>query len=129
MSVATFVMVLVAAMLHAAWNLAMKDSDDRLLAAWAIMGVGGLVSLPVLVVLGPPPAEALGWLALSVGIHVGYVLALSRAYELTDLAVAYPVARGTAPLLVTIGGVTLLGDAISPLGIVGTCRWSRFCWA
>ena len=55
MSVATFVMVLVAAMLHAAWNLAMKDSDDRLLAAWAIMGVGGLVSLPVLVVLGPAP--------------------------------------------------------------------------
>ena len=119
MSLATFVMVLIAAMLHAGWNLAMKDSPDRLLAAWAIMGVGGAVSLPVLVVLGPPPAEALGWLALSVCIHVGYALALSRAYELTDLAVAYPVARGTAPLLVTIGGVTLLGDAISPLGVVG----------
>ncbi|MEZ5372020.1 MAG: hypothetical protein R2704_04685 [Microthrixaceae bacterium] len=39
MSVPTFVMVLAAAMLHAAWNLAMKDSDDRLVAAWAIMGI------------------------------------------------------------------------------------------
>ncbi|MCB1029318.1 MAG: hypothetical protein KDB24_16325 [Microthrixaceae bacterium] len=60
MSVPTFVMVLAAAMLHAAWNLAMKDSDDRLVAAWAIMGTGGLLSLPVLVAVGPPPPEALG---------------------------------------------------------------------
>ncbi|CCM65646.1 MAG: EamA family transporter [Candidatus Microthrix sp.] len=119
MSLATFVMVLVAAMLHAAWNLAMKDSGDRLVAAWAIMGVGGLASVPVLAALGPPPSAALGWLGVSVCIHVGYALALARAYELTDLAVAYPVARGTAPLLVTIGGVTLLGDSIAPLGVVG----------
>nr|WP_291821043.1 hypothetical protein [Candidatus Microthrix sp.] len=119
MSLGTFVMVLVAAMLHAAWNLAMKDSGDRLVAAWAIMGVGGLASVPVLAALGPPPSAALGWLGVSVCIHVGYALALARAYELTDLAVAYPVARGTAPLLVTIGGVTLLGDSIAPLGVVG----------
>ncbi|MEZ5381697.1 MAG: EamA family transporter [Microthrixaceae bacterium] len=119
MSAATFAMVLVAAMLHAAWNLAMKDSDDRLLAAWAIMGVGGAISVPVLVVLGPPPNEVLGWLALSVVIHVSYVLALSKAYELTDLAVAYPVARGTAPLLVTAGGVVLLGDQLGALGVCG----------
>ena len=55
------------------------------------------------------------WIAASALLHSGYKLFLIRAYEHADLSVAYPLARGSAPLIVALVGVLALGEAASPM--------------
>jgi drug/metabolite transporter (DMT)-like permease len=96
-----------------------KVSADRLVAAWAVVVVAAVVCLPLLVAVGLPPRRVWWMVAFSSAIHITYNLFLVTAYRHADLAVAYPIARGTAPLLVALGGIALVGDAISPVGLVG----------
>jgi len=119
MTLRAFALIMAAAMLHAAWNLMVKSSEDRLASMWAIATAGALVNIPVLVVLGLPEMKVAGWLALSSVLHVGYGYALAGAYDRVDLSAAYPIARGTAPLIVTVVGVLTLGDVISVSGVIG----------
>lgn len=119
MSTQALCLVLAAAVLHAGWNFVVKSSDDRLVAAWAIATMGALVSVPVLVVLGLPDPTVAGWLVVSAALHVAYGYALAGAYDRVDLAAAYPIARGTAPLLVAVASFPLLGDSLNALGVVG----------
>lgn len=119
MSPSSFAIVLLAAFLHAAWNAIVKGSADRLLATWAVVAAAAVVNLPLLVAVGLPNAETWPYLVGSVTIHTGYNLALAKAYVHADLAVAYPIARGSAPLLVTLFGALLLDDPTPLAGVVG----------
>jgi drug/metabolite transporter (DMT)-like permease len=112
---AATLLALGSAALHAGWNLLVKTSDRRLLAAWGQFLVGGLLFLPVLFVIGLPDAKALPFLLGSSFVHVLYVLALVRAYDHGDFSFAYPVARGSGALLAAAGGVLFLGDVLSGL--------------
>ena len=117
-------LALLAAAMHAAWNVAVKGSTDRLLNIWAIMVVATALTVPLFVVVGPPPASVLPLLAVSVVIHVAYDVLLASAYDRVDLSVAYPLARGTAPALVAIGGAVWLADVIpatAVVGLIGVC--------
>ncbi len=114
MVAATF-LALGSAALHAAWNLLVKTSADRLLAAWGQFLVGGLLFLPLLPLVGVPGASALPFLACSSLVHVLYVVALTRAYKHGDFSFAYPLARGAGALLAAIGGVLFLADSLPPL--------------
>lgn len=118
MLVATFC-ALGAALLHASWNLALKQGGDRFSAATLQFLFGGLIFLPVMAVAGPPRGEALRWLALSTVVHIGYITFLVRAYHHGDFSTAYPLARGSGAVLAALGGAVLLGDLIPPLGVVG----------
>lgn len=119
MSLTAVALVLTAALLHAAWNAAVKAGDDRLLANWAIVVAAGVISLPIVAVAGRPPTSVWWVLGITVVVHTTYNLFLVAAYERADLAVAYPIARGTAPLLATIAGVTVLGDSVGAVGVAG----------
>lgn len=99
-----------AAVLHAGWNLAVKQSGDRFIALWGQFSVAGAISLVLLVAVGGMPAEALTWAALSGLIHVPYAWFLARAYDHGDFSLVYPMARGGGALLAAIGGVLLLDD-------------------
>jgi drug/metabolite transporter (DMT)-like permease len=101
------------AFLHAAWNLLVKTSGERFLAAWGQFLVGGVCFLPVLLLTGLPPADAVPFLVASSLVHVVYVGALVRAYHHGDFSFAYPLARGGGALLAAIGGVAFLGDDLS----------------
>lgn len=101
------------AVLHAAWNLLIKTSNERFLAAWGQFLVGGLLFVPVLVVIGPPGVDVLPFLVASSCVHVVYVAALVRAYHHGDFSFAYPLARGGGALLAAIGGVVFLSDSLS----------------
>jgi drug/metabolite transporter (DMT)-like permease len=101
------------AALHAAWNLLVKTSDNRLLAAWGQFLVGGLIFLPLLPFVGLPEGKAWPFLVTSSAVHVFYTLALVRAYHHGDFSFAYPLARGGGALLAAVGGVVFLGDVLS----------------
>lgn len=100
------------AALHAAWNLLIKASNERFLAAWGQFLVGGVLFVPVLLVIGLPGSEVLPFLVASSAVHVVYVGALVRAYHHGDFSFAYPLARGGGALLAAIGGVVFLSDTL-----------------
>lgn len=117
-SAAAVALALGAAVLHAGWNLVVKDGPDRLLALWAIIVVASLPCVAVLVVLGPPPATIAPLVVTSAILHVGYDGAMAAVYGRSDLGVAYPLVRGGAVGMSAVGGIVLLGDAVSlPISI------------
>ncbi len=114
--------VLLAALLHAAWNALVKSSADKALDSALIHVMGSFIALPVVAVLGWPPAAAWPYLAGSVAIHLGYYIALAGAYRHGDLGLTYPLMRGVAPLLVAISAGAVLGEPLSAMswaGVVG----------
>lgn len=116
------VLALTAAALHASWNLAVKQSTDRRLSLWGQFFIAGLlcaVSLGIWILIDGMPTIAWRWAILSGAMHVPYVLALSRAYDLGDFSMSYPIARGGGALLGAIGGVVVLNDKLSTLSMIG----------
>src|SRR6476469_1597342 len=94
--------VLFGALLHASWNALVKSSTDKALDTAVIHLIGSLVALPLVLVVGWPPASAWPFILCSVTIHIGYYIALTGAYRHGDLGLTYPLMRGTAPLLVAL---------------------------
>ena len=110
---------LAAAVLHASWNLWVKQSGDRWIALWGQMTAGGCVCAVILLFTGWPSNLA-WWPVLSSGvIHVVYIGALARAYTIGDFSVTYPIARGAGALLAAIGGVLFLNDHFTALAVFG----------
>ncbi len=116
-------LALASAALHASWNLIVKTSADRELAAWGQFLFGSLLFLPFLVYVGLPPGPAWGFLIASGLIHLAYVEGLVRAYHHGDFSFAYPLARGGGALSGALIGAIVLGDTMRPwawvaLGVV-----------
>src|SRR5919107_4807442 len=110
-------LVLVAAVVHASWNRVLHAEDDRV-AAMSVAGlVIGVMLLPA--VLHSPPWRALPFVVASAVAHVAYALGLSAAYRRGALSVAYPLGRGVAPLLVTLGGWLLLSERPDAGALIG----------
>lgn len=107
-------LALASAGLHAGWNLLIKTSGDRFSAAWGQFLFGGLVFLPLLLVIGLPDLGAVWPYLLITGcVHIVYVGGLVRAYDLGEFSLVYPLARGTGAVLAALGGVLLLGDHLN----------------
>ncbi len=111
--------VLGGAVLHAGWNTLVKSSGDKALDTALVHFLGALVALPLLVIIGPPPAVALPFIAASLLIHVAYYIALAGAYQHGELGLTYPIMRGFAPLLVALGSSAVLAESPSPLAWAG----------
>ena len=101
-------LVLLAAFLHAGWNLLLHGTEDRLAAATVAGLVAGAALLPVIILA--PPWQVWPLILLSALAECAYAIFLTNAYRLGALSLAYPLARGSAPLLVTLGGWLLLSQ-------------------
>jgi drug/metabolite transporter (DMT)-like permease len=110
-----FLVVLLAAVLHASWNALVKSGSDKRLSMTAV--VLGHVPPAVVALMFVPTPDPACWLYLTGGVfmHTGYQLFLLRAYGFGDFTQVYPIARGTAPLLVAIISVAVLGVTLSSL--------------
>jgi drug/metabolite transporter (DMT)-like permease len=113
--------VLAAGVLHAVWNAIAKAITDRLVGFAAMGAASFVVGAGVLAVRGWPRSAALWFVIASAIIHIGYELALMRAYKLGAFNQMYPVARGTSPLLVTVGGLVFASERLSGLALAGVC--------
>jgi drug/metabolite transporter (DMT)-like permease len=116
------VLALTAAVLHASWNLLVKQSADRRLALWGQFTIGGAISAVVLAiwsVSASPPDIAWGWAIVSGATHVPYLMLLSRAYDRGDFSMSYPIVRGAGALAAAAGGVLLLNDSLSITSTIG----------
>jgi drug/metabolite transporter (DMT)-like permease len=113
-------LVLLSAVTHASWNLALKGSRDKYAFTWWMVAAGFALSLPAVFLL---PVRftpvSVGLLALSSLGEVLYFLTLSASYERLDYTVAYPVARGSAPVFIAVAAALALGERVSPLGLAG----------
>ena len=118
-------MVAGSAVLHVAWNVRLKSAGDPLTAAAIGLGVGALVIVPVgTAVWWLGGAEPLPVAGLALGLVSGlieavYFFLLAGAYRRGDLSVVYPIARGTAPLILVAVGVGLLGERLGTAGWIG----------
>jgi len=125
MSLASLLLVISAAIAHASWNLIAKRAAkvgpafvfayglcSTLIYApwvvWIVLHEGMQWSLPVVACI-----------LLSGLLHLGYSLCLQRGYQVADLSVVYPIARGTGPLLSTVGAFVLLAEPPRVAGIAG----------
>jgi drug/metabolite transporter (DMT)-like permease len=113
--------VLGAGLLHAGWNALLKSApggDPMLDMATIVAGsaVWGLLAIPF---VGVPDPSAWKYAAVSALIHWGYYVTLAHAYRTGDLSFAYPLMRGTAPLLVTLLGIVFLREWPTPQVALG----------
>jgi drug/metabolite transporter (DMT)-like permease len=111
--------VLLAAVLHAAWNAVVKHSGERLLTFATVIGTGALAYVPVAFFVEPPRRESIPYLVGSLTIHLFYYAGLLYGYRYGDLGQVYPIARGTGPLLVAIVSAPLAGERLGLLAMLG----------
>lgn len=113
--------VLGAGFLHAGWNALLKSSGggDVLLDTAAVVAGSSLCGLALLAFVPLPDPAAWKFIAASATIHFGYYLTLVQAYRTGDLSFAYPLMRGTAPLIVTVLGSIFLRELPSAQMIAG----------
>lgn len=128
MSPEVFAVVLCAAALHAGWNALVRVGLDRLLAVTLIQVGAGALALIMLPAVSVPAAPAWPWLLLSAVLHVGYNVFLARAYGSGDFGQVYPIARGSAPLIVALVGLMTLGDQPALTGYLGVAVLSGGIW-
>ena len=114
MSITVFIAVLGAAFLHATWNAMVKGGADKTLNLGAVI-LGhvppALIALPFVPL---PAAESLPYLFVGIGLHFGYQYFLLNSYKIGDLTQVYPIARGSAPLIVAGISVLFLGVTLKP---------------
>lgn len=108
-----FAAVLLAALLHAGWNAAVKVGLDPRATMLLLALVQAAIAALLLPFVPAPAMAALPWLAASALLHAGYKIFLTQAYRHADLNQVYPVARGAAPLLVAVFSVSALGETVS----------------
>ena len=106
-----FLIVLLSAALNAGWNSAIKIGGDRITAMAITTLVGSALSLLVLPWVAWPGPESWLLLGASIAIHTAYHFALPMAYNHGDLGQVYPIARGSAPVMVMAGGALFANES------------------
>jgi drug/metabolite transporter (DMT)-like permease len=117
-------LVLSSAVLHATWNLAAKRSGGGLGFIWLFTVLSVVIYAPVALAAAIILRPTLGWIELgfvlgSAVLHLAYFASLQRGYQLGDLSLVYPLARGTGPVLSTTAAILLFGERPTGLVIAG----------
>ena len=101
------------ALLTAFAHATLKVGGDKLAVQAWIRLIGLAIASPLAIWVGLPPRDLWPWLIAAASVHAIYQFLLSWSYSVSDFSVAYPVARGIAPILTAILGIAVLGDQLS----------------
>lgn len=111
--------VLAAGLFHALWNAIVKNFLD-LRDSFALINLGVFATCVVtLPIVGLANRSTYVFLAVAMVLHQLYELVLMVAYRHGDLSKSYPIARGVAPLLVSLGGFVFAGEKLGVVGALG----------
>ena len=125
MTLASLLLVILASFIHASWNLLAKQAASvGAVFVFAYNLVACVAYAPwVLYILAHKTIawtwKGVGSVLLSGLIHLAYSLCLQRGYQVADLSVVYPVARGTGPMLSTLGAILIFGEMPTGQGLLG----------
>lgn len=116
-------LVLLSGLVHSVWNLFTKNSINKNVFLWYCQIAAIFIFLPFVLAelesLKNIPLVGWGLIIISMILHGLYVLLLAKTYSIGDLSQAYPIMRGTSPLLVPLIGVSFLHERLSIMGWVG----------
>jgi len=120
MPLSALLLLILSALLHAAYYGFYKRSADKQVFVWWFLLVAVAVYSPTLI-LNRSGIAAWGWLCLLLSglLDTAYFVSVGKAFEEGDLSVVYPLARGAPPLLITLGGVLFLGERLTMWGLAG----------
>jgi len=119
MPVLAIFLLLAGAVLHTAWNVLLKGSEDKYITTWWMVFHGGIFSLLVLPFTGLPAREIWVFIFFSVLVEAAYFIALSYAYRDNELSLIYPIARGAAPAFLAIWSILFLHEKPTGGGMFG----------
>lgn len=119
-----FLAVLFAAVLHASWNAVIRRGGDRFQGMLLLTMTQGLMGLAMAMFVPMPSGIIWVWVLGSGALHTAYKLFLAAAYQHGDLSRVYPIARGSAPMIVVVVGFFLLPDSVQTkeylgIGLIG----------
>jgi len=124
MTLSALLIILVAAALHATWNLLIKKLNGGPELIWMFSVLSVILYFPALVYLLITSdlnfsLQAMVFMCGSGLLHLAYFLLLQTGYRHGDLSLVYPIARATGPLLATVFAVAVLGEQASAQVIAG----------
>ena len=124
MSAQVMLVVLLGAALHATWNVLVKSGTDKALDIGLVVAGSALLSLLAVPLLPLPAPASWPMLAASGLIHQAYFLLVAAAYRAGDMSLAYPLMRGTPPMVVAVAADFLIGERLGAGGWLGVAMVS-----
>ena len=118
MSLALFLLVLLAAFFHAVWNVLVKGGGNPLFETGLVALGAFFPALLAVFFLPLPTREALPWLFASALIHSVYYAFLAVSFGRTELVFSYTLMRGLAPVLTSLV-LMLTGVVLGALALTG----------
>jgi drug/metabolite transporter (DMT)-like permease len=119
MPISALLLALAAAVVHATWNLLLSGTEDTHSASAVAIVVGTLVFLPVGVIGWRFSSSAVPYVAASSVLELIYLVLLATAYSVAAMGFVYPIARGSAPVLVLVAGAVVTGAHVSGVAALG----------
>lgn len=119
MTAPVLAIVLLAAILHALWNALVKTSSDRAITLGLVAAGHCIPALALMPFVPVPVAAAFPFIIASTVIHWGYYYFLNISYRFGDLSLIYPIARGTAPVMVALGAMIWADEILSIWAWIG----------
>ena len=119
MPASALALALGAAFLHALWNLLLARAPDVQAATAVALVVGVVAFAPVAALAWEADAEVIPFIVVTALLQLTYFLLLSTAYSRAELSFVYPIARGSAPVLVLVGGIAILSESATATQVAG----------
>ncbi|MCQ2003680.1 DMT family transporter [Rhizobium sp. NRK18] len=119
MPLSVFAVVLFAALLHASWNAIVKGGGNKVLTAVLVSAFSSVLAMVLLPFLPQPARESWPFIVASTCCQVVYYMMVARTYHVADMSQAYPLMRGTAPLIVALVSAFFVAEKLVPLEWVG----------
>ena len=118
-STSIYFLIFFAAFLHALWNIIIKSLDYSLAGIAVKVFFQSIIFFPIIFFVPFPEGITWFYITCSFLLHSLYFILLGSMYDRKDLTFIYPVARGCAPIFVTILSFIFLKDIIPFFGLVG----------
>lgn len=102
-------LALLAAFLHASWNLLLRRAGDTEATTALMVCSGCIVFAPAAALTWGAQSAVVPYLVATWAFELIYFVLLAAAYRRAELSLVYPLARGSAPVIVLVIGVAALG--------------------